>query len=102
MHYRLRPQSGARGKWVNRKELETAIVAKIRDDIGNDAFIEKLTEATRKWYPEHDPGQDLAKEAQKLERRPRCQARTGNLGASAIHRSNGVETKAGGSGAPAG
>lgn len=66
--YRLKPIDGKPGRYVSCEAIESAVIEKIRTDIGDESFVERLTEATRQWYPEHDPGRDLEKEAQKLER----------------------------------
>lgn len=66
--YRLRPTDGQRGRWVNREAIEAAVLAQVRADVRSEAFVERLTAATRAWYPETDPGQELEKEAQRIER----------------------------------
>lgn len=66
--YRLKPTATQKGRYVDRASLEEAVIEQVRGDISDEDFIQKLTEATRKWYPETDPGQDLEREAQKLER----------------------------------
>ena len=68
LRYRLKPTTTSRGRYVGCKEIEAAVFEQVRRDAGNDVFIERLVQATRKWYPEHDPGQDLDKEAQRLDR----------------------------------
>jgi hypothetical protein len=66
--YRLKPTNGQRGRYVDREAIEKAVFAQVRADVRSDEFIERLTQATRAWYPETDPGQELEKEAQRLER----------------------------------
>lgn len=66
--YRLKPIDGQRGRYVDREAIEKAVLAQVRADVRSDEFIERLTQATRAWYPETDPGQELEKEAQRLER----------------------------------
>lgn len=66
--YRLKPTADQRGRYVDRVAIEEAVVAQVRQDIADEGFIGRLTAATREWYPETDPGQDLEKQAQRLER----------------------------------
>lgn len=66
--YRLRPADGKPGKYVGREAIEAAVIGQVRQDSQDEAFIQRLTKATREWYPETDPGKDMDKEAQRLEK----------------------------------
>lgn len=66
--YRLKSTETARGRYVNRESIERSVMAQIRRDVADNRFIEKLTAATREWYPETDPGRDLDREAARLTR----------------------------------
>lgn len=66
--YRLKPTATQKGRYVDRVELDKAVTAQVRADVSDEAFVQKLTEVTRQWYPEHDPGKDLEREALKYDR----------------------------------
>lgn len=66
--YRLKPTDEKRGRYVSRKEMDEAVIETVRRDAKDEDFLQRLAEATRQCYPEHDPGKDLEREAAKLER----------------------------------
>lgn len=66
--YRLKPIEGQRGRYVSRKEMDAVVTEQVSRDSKDGEFLEKLAEATRQCYPEHDPGKDLERQAVKLER----------------------------------
>lgn len=75
VRYRLKPANGGRGRYVNREAIESAVIAQVRADSASTDFLEQLAAKTRDWYPESDPGQELERDAKKLDQEAERAAR---------------------------
>lgn len=67
--YRVRAaEGGKRGRYVNRQEIEEAVINHVRERIADDRFMDTLAAVSREWYPENDPGRELEREARRFDR----------------------------------
>ncbi len=46
-HYRTRPETGKKGRWLNKEKVDTAITEQLLADIISPEFVSKVTQATR-------------------------------------------------------
>ena len=65
-HYRLKALGEAEGRWVPADLVDTAVLQKLREDLGAEAFLERLLDTSQAAAPKSDPTAPIRTEIARL------------------------------------